>query len=399
MHQTGVIVMENVVGNQGVSSDIGLSLTHKCSNELNQISKNGNVKYSDTGIYRCTNGIGRGDTDQAQNKFNGVPYGVKYFGTTFAVDGTYVKLERQDVSVRTQQIGGGLRGNTYGMSFASRKRLQTAVAKINQSRLPKSKVITITLTYGEDTEANKLIRGKEYKRHLKNITQAITRKYGGFGIWRWELQRRLSGHYHFLWCGVSYICHKWLASRWNEIIDGSEAHLEAGVQVERVDSWQDASIYASKMLGYMCKDDSSKGQRQHMKDIHIGRVWGICNRQEYEHHVELVEAKVEEDTHNDMIRAYRGLMKSVKCKKGDYKGWKELKKWMGSWMKLPNLKIEFYMHNETFLKLLEHCNQMKGKKFKRLGDEVFKNMKDRSKRFSKLDAWRMTNGYGSYAQG
>ena len=380
----------NDTSNPNPDASIGSSLPQICSYELDQISKNGNVKYAVNDIYRHTNGIGRGDT-QVANDFIG-----KRFGATFALNGTYVKLQRQNTSFKTKQIGGGIRGNTYGMSWSSKKRLQNSVAKIDQSKLPKSKVLTFTLTYDENTEKNKLIRGREYKRHLKNITQAITREYGGFGIWRWELQRRLSGHYHFLWCGVSYIPHEWLAKRWNEIIDGSEAHLEAGVHIECVNSWHDASTYASKMLGYMCKDESSKRQRQHMKDIHIGRVWGICNRQEYEHHVELVEAEVEEDTHTAMIRAYRGLMKSVKCKKGDYKGWKQLKRWMGSWMKLPNLKIEFYMHNETFLKLLHYCNEAKGQKFKRLGSEVFKKMKDRS-RFSKLDAWRITNGYGTYA--
>ena len=391
--------MERAVENQGVSSQVGLSLTHKCSGQLAQTSKNENVRYSVNDIYRGVSRVGRGDKPAATNNFNGVPYGVKHFGTTFALNGTYVKLERQDTSVSTQQIGGGIRGNTYGMSFASRKRLQNKVAKIDQCELPESKVLFITLTYDEDTKKNKLIRGKEYKRHLKNITQAITREFGGFGIWRWELQKRLVGHWHFIWCGVGFIPHEWLAKRWNEITDGSEAHLEAGVQVEKAGSWKGVAMYGSKTLGYICKDESTNGQREHMKEIHIGRVWGICNRDEYDHHVQLVEAEVEEDTHTALIRAYRGFMKSVKCRQGDYKGWKQLKRWMGSWMKLPNLKIEFFLHNETFLNLLHHCNETKGQKFRQPGGEVFTKMKERSKRFSRLDTWRMSRGYGSYALG
>ena len=78
-------------------------------------------------------------------------------------------------------------------------RLLRALAKLDRSGISINNVIFIT------NGNNKGISGREYKRHLKNITQAISREYGGFGVWRWELQKRLVGHWHMIWYGVRYI--------------------------------------------------------------------------------------------------------------------------------------------------------------------------------------------------
>ena len=45
-------------------------------------------------------------------------------------------------------------------------------------------------------------------------------------------------------------------------------------------------------MGYVAKDETTVAQRKHMKDIHIGRVWGIVNRDEYKEHIVLVDADV-----------------------------------------------------------------------------------------------------------
>ena len=70
------------------------------------------------------------------------------------------------------------------MSNATRERLSNVVAKQDSSIEPKD-LMYMTFTIGENTG----IRGREYKRHLKNITQAIIREYGGFGMWRYELEK------------------------------------------------------------------------------------------------------------------------------------------------------------------------------------------------------------------
>ena len=367
------------------NASVGLSITHKCSSKLEHNQKEHST---DVSIYESLNAK---SLNAEQRKQLAIQSAISYRKATFASGGTYASLERKGSSL-TPQIGGGIRGNTYGMSYASRKRLLNAMAKLDRCSIDQREVLFLTITYDELTSRNKLIRGTEYKRHLKNITQAIIREYGGFGVWRWELQKRLVGHFHFVWYGVRYICHEWLAKRWNEIIGGSKEHLEAGVQVEPSRSWKGTAIYGSKTMAYVAKDESTYEQREHMEEIHIGRVWGICNRQEYENHIELREVEVTEKAHTQLLREYRKLQKSWRCRKGDYKGWKQMKRWMGSWMKLENLKIEFYMENDEFDKLVSYYVNI-DKKSKQQG---FDRLKDR-RRFSRLDMWRMRNGYGTYS--
>ena len=113
-----------------------------------------------------------------------------------------------------------------GMSYASRKRLLNSMAKLdsNSRSIDKKEVLYLTLTYDEKVERH------EYKKHLNDITQAITKKYGGFGVFRWELQKQKSnGSIRFVWYGVPYMCHKWLAKRWDEIIGVTgDAVIELG---------------------------------------------------------------------------------------------------------------------------------------------------------------------------
>ena len=66
------------------------------------------------------------------------------------------------------------------MSNATRERLLDVVAKQDSS------MVFLTLTCDENTD---IMGKKQYKRYLKNITQAIIREYGGFGVWRCELQK------------------------------------------------------------------------------------------------------------------------------------------------------------------------------------------------------------------
>ena len=136
-------------------------------------------------------------------------------------------------------------------------RLLRALAKLDRSGISINNVIFITLTYSELTENNKGISGREYKRHLKNITQAISREYGGFGVWRWELQKRLVGHWHMIWYGVRYIDMDWIRKRWNEITQGTAKHFASGTRVERAKSWLGTALYGSKVMGYVAKDETT----------------------------------------------------------------------------------------------------------------------------------------------
>lgn len=283
----------------------------------------------------------------------------KSFRVRVANGGTYCSMEKRNSERKTEQTGGGQRGDVLGFSRGSRKRLLRTMAKLDRSSIPHNKVLFITLTYDEDTEKNIKITGREYKRHLKNMTHSITRKFGGFGVWRYEEQKRLVGHFHLVWYNVRNIPHRWLAKRWNEITGGSIEHLSAGTQVERARSWKGVSIYGSKTMSYVGKDESTEAQRMHMRDIHIGRVWGVVNRSEYNSYVDMIESiHDDENVHNMGFRMYKNLIVSSLRKKGDYKGIKEFKHWVGCWEQLDNLNVQFYMENDIFIRLLEYMKEV-----------------------------------------
>lgn len=319
------------------------TIAHKRASTLEN-----NIKLLNNNIYEVNKDEIAGDG--GSSNLNGVR---KYYGCSFADGGTWVQLEKIDAVNANNQVGGGDRGLVYGFSRGSRLRLLRSMAKLNRSGIDISNVIFITLTYSELTVQNRGISGREYKRHLKNITDSIMRKYGGFGVWRWELQKRMVGHFHMIWYGVNRICMDWIRKRWNEITQGTEKHYASGTRVERARSWLGTSLYGSKVMGYVAKDESTYAQRKHMKDIHIGRVWGIVNREEYKENVALVDADMEEQEYQELVRIYRRLQKSWKFKSGDYKGWKQLKNRFDSWARIGNVKLQFFMESDIFIKLLE----------------------------------------------
>ena len=340
--------MEDVRKSNAFAS-VDLSIRHIRARSLKH-----NLKKLDNHIYAVNEGENDRYNECRSDILNGV-IGGKHYSASFASGGTWVQIEKVDNDFVTEQVGGGDRGNVYGFSYASRMRLLRAMAKLDRSGISINNVIFVTLTYSELTEQNKGISGKEYKRHLKNITDSIYRKYGGFGVWRWELQKRMVGHFHMIWYGVRYIDMDWIRKRWNEITQGTEKHFASGTRVERARSWLGTSLYGSKVMGYVAKDESTVAQRKHMKDIHIGRVWGIVNRSEYKENIALVDADLEEEVYQEMVRTYRRLQKSWKFKKGDYKGWQKQKHWFDSWNRLRTCKLQFFMENNVFIKLLDYA--------------------------------------------
>ena len=384
--------MERGVRGQEVSSDvssIGSSFAHKCSLELDKKdrvsgSKDGYKVISNKldsigeplSIYGSTNISDTRSRTLREIKESHNEWVRKELeknnGFTFAEGGTWHSVTKVNYSgSKNERTGGGLRKETTVFTYGSQGRFRSSLTKINQDVYDHSQVRFITLTYDGNTEKNKWIVGKEYKRHLKNITQAITRKYGGFGLWKWELQKRLVGHWHLIWCGVSWIDHKWVAKRWNEITNGSEDHLLAGVQVEEAKSWRGVEIYGCKLMGYVMKDDSSRRQRDHMKRIHVGRHWGIVNRDAYDAAVTLVDGELKKSAVDLVFKIEGKMQKKWKknkivtrvdgsTRKGDYKGWRRQKKKRQYWSSLDNVTIQFSMSNDNFIKLVNWCNEAAG---------------------------------------
>ena len=342
-----------------VSRSVGLSISHICSqtyldkqdrDQLNSIYGDNKQEKQDKEVRELVWERENGTFEETAGKS---------FRMKVANGGTFVQLQKYDSDRPTLPIGGGERGEVLGFSRGSRKRLLRTMAKLDRTSIPQKQVLFITLTYDQDTEKNTKITGREYKRHLKNITQAIIRKFGGFGIWRYEEQKRLVGHWHLVWYNCRFIPHEWLSKRWNEITGGSLEHLSAGTEVEPSRSWKGTAIYGSKTMAYVGKDESTEAQRMHMREIKIGRVWGVVNRNEYHMHVDMLEmVHSNEDLHNKVFRTYKKLMIVWKREKGDYKGIKEFRSWSSSFERLHNLKIEFYMENDVFKLLLEYMNRL-----------------------------------------
>lgn len=369
---------------------VGLSIAHKCSSRNEHKDKKQNISiYDDKDLsFRVIDG-GSGDGNEVSIGTNNKG---KSFGCKVAYGGTLVQLVKSGNKVNSQ-VGGGLKEAIYSFSIKSRNMLLRHLFSMDRTLLDDKEVLFITLTYDENTEENKWIQGKEYKRHLKNITQAIQRKYGGFGFWKWELQKRLVGHFHLVWFKTEYISHYWLSHRWNEIIGGSENNLQAGTQVQRAKSWKGVQLYGSKVMGYVAKDETTYAQREHMAKINIGRSWGISNRSMFSQFVRMLYMELSESMYIGLNRIYRNLQKSWKTKIGNYKGWKSMQTWMRSWGRISNLTLNVFMENEVIQTVLKWVQ----KEFGSTKETSFQKMKRESKhRSNKLEMWRLSNGYGIY---
>ena len=313
------------------------------------------------------------------------------FRVRVARGGSVAYIEKLS-SRKNEYYGGGDRASITRFSRSSRNNLLTKLFSLDKDLLDHKDVLMLTLTYDGDTQKNMWISGIEYKRHLKNITLAIQRKYGGFGIWKFELQKRLVGHFHLVWFKTRYISHTWLAERWNEITVGSQDHLKAGVQVERARSWRGVELYGSKVMGYLAKDDSTYSIRDHMKNINMGRVWGICNRQLFAKFVVWMGQAITENMNVGLSRLKRKMHKSWTRAKGEFARYNSFKKGYRTWDRVNNLKLKLFIQNSQFIKMLDWVkSDVLG------GIELFtrsNKTKIRHQKFNRLDQWRLDNGYG-----
>ena len=380
--------VENSIG-KCTGNSIGLSIAQKCSSDNEQDKNRSSISiYDDFGLAFKVLDKESGDGNQSiGTKGKDLSYGIKV-----AHGGTLNQIVKTGVKAN-HQVGGGIRESITRFSRASRNLLLRHLFSLDRTLLHSDEVLFITLTYDGDTDKNKWITGKEYKRHLKNITQAIQREYGGFGFWKFELQKRLCGHLHLVWFKTSYISHYWLSHRWNEITGGSPDHLKAGTQVERARSWKGVQMYASKVMGYLAKDDTTYAQRDHMSKIAMGRCWGISGREMFAEFVVMLYMELSERMHIVLQRCVKGLQKSWKRAIGNYKGWTSLKTWMRSWSRIDNLTLNLFMENSVIFRLLKWMESEFGELRFRMN---VKKENKRDRKYDKLDLWRMLKGYGLY---
>jgi len=251
--------MENVVGNQGVSSNVGLSVVHttKTSNVFRH-----NSAFSD-------------------------PHEQCYVEYAEGGSATRIKKEKIDWA-RTQKQIDARRGRISGFSRQARNRLLWLLASLDKCQLDAKEVLFCTLTYpakfvvekGREIAVDD-IDGKTYKKHLNHFITLLRQRHPKvFGVIRFEWQQRGVGHYHLCLFGLRYLCRDWVAETWNRVVGGDDDHRRAGTQVERSRSWGATSSYFSKTMAYCGKEadeilDKDTGEMVHMRPI--GKHWSHLN--------------------------------------------------------------------------------------------------------------------------
>lgn len=192
---------------------------------------------------------------------------------------------------------GSKRGEIKGYSSKAQARARAFLAKIPDSELLIS--LMVTLTYPGNDCAEAIPDAKEwqiYKNHLRRFGQELKRKWNASAVWVLEFQKRGAPHYHLIVFGVELArlveFRTWVAEEWNRIVGGDFKHLQAGTQCDIAKSPHGARCYLVK---YMTKGD------QALKNISVGRYWGKVNQPE----IPLAEEKVEEVTQRQAIIAAR----------------------------------------------------------------------------------------------
>jgi len=286
----------------------------------------------------------------------------KRFWFDMSVDGSSMQLRKEDVKKLNTWHGNKGKGKQImdgDFSRKSRNNLLWTMGKLKRSSVDQDSVKLITLTYDGDT-AKWLDKmdGREYKRHLKNITTAITRKYGGFAVWRWELQGRLVGHYHLIWYQVegNWIDQDWLCNRWNDIIEGNQENIDQRVNIQTAESWKGVQLYGCKTLGYIAKGETSLDKRDHSRKIRIGRHWGTVNKGLLNEHCEMVQHSVSDSEYIKHERLNNKKQLAWKRKKAEVTGnWsfcsgeKSIKRFQRHLADLDNVKRKFYQDYEVSL--------------------------------------------------
>jgi hypothetical protein len=157
------------------------------------------------------------------------------------------------------------RGAIHGFSRKSRGRLLKTMAKIDRSAA--SNALFVTLTYPSSFTAAR----SQCKGHLHAWGQALVRAFPKSSfIWRLELTKIGTPHFHLIVFGVQYIAHEWVSRTWARIAaTGHRWHEAAGTEVRRVKSSKEALGYAAKYAAKLPESEANDT---------TGRVWGVIGR-------------------------------------------------------------------------------------------------------------------------
>lgn len=164
---------------------------------------------------------------------------------------------------------GTKRGKIKGFTHQSMKRFCDLLVKIDHEKTidkwGTAKWITLTFD-GEETGVE---RAKEYLDYL--LSKVLPRAgYNGPKIWKAELQKRGTIHFHILLFGGDDGLDNLVATRWHKITKSKQAaHLEHGTDCSTVENVKMLRCYLAK---YLTKET---GESSKWKE---GRVWGVYQK-------------------------------------------------------------------------------------------------------------------------
>lgn len=174
------------------------------------------------------------------------------------------------ITTGIKKSSGGSRGAVTVFTKASRRRLIRRFA-----RLRPQKATFITLTYPASYPTP-----QGAKQDLRALLERFRRRWPKCSaIWRLEFQARGAPHFHLILFDAPFIPFQWLRRWWADII---AEHLASGqlpfVRVELCKSKRKVMAYASKYVSKVGTDPAVGGLFNNGAYLHVGRWWGIFNR-------------------------------------------------------------------------------------------------------------------------
>jgi hypothetical protein len=195
-------------------------------------------------------------------------------------------------------IGGGRRGEVYGFSSSSRRRMRAMLLTLDLSgrteankRAKLAMTYFVTLTYGRKYPQD----WERFKRDIDTFRKRLDRKMppGWSAIWKLEYQQRGAPHYHILLFLPQKLSSEWLRrfvrSSWVAIASTGYGYTKKYVRKMRavVDSGGVVPVYQKenqpgRLLSYLLKYMSKETDRMIDSDgvyIQTGRSWGVWNKE------------------------------------------------------------------------------------------------------------------------
>jgi len=186
------------------------------------------------------------------------------------------------------------RGVVHGFSRQSRGRLLKTLSKLNRQVVSRALFVTLTYPLSESVSFSLC------KRHLDSFAKRLARKFARCAvIWRMELQKNGTPHFHLIVLGQRFIPHEWVRRCWSQIVYGGNGAKYIRTETRRVVSFKEALSYAAKYAAKLPDNEASDTE---------GRVWGIFGRRHLP--VRVIQWELDGDGEARLSRAIYNLVSS-----------------------------------------------------------------------------------------